>query len=322
MWFLDGAHRPATRLLVLLVLATNAITMLDMLRGHIGYAALTGPFVFAEFASIAFVGAAALHPSMALAPERQRSDLGPIGRRRIVALTAALLVNPATLAIEAATGRQIDPTPYLIGGTLIGILVIARLGDALRQLGESLRERDSLMELLRRQALYDALTSLPNRNLFTDRLTAEYANRSAGRLLAVLLFDLDDFKAVNDTYGHDAGDALLAAVGQRLRTTIRDGDTAARLRRRRIRHRAAELCRSPGPDPGRRTRPGGPSASQSTSGAIASARAGHVGVAIASSGRSERRTNSSATPTSRCTSPRAVAKAVSWPSSRQCRRPR
>ena len=229
MWFLDGAHRPATRLLVLLVIATNAITMLDMLRGHIGYSALTGPFVFAEFASIAFVGAAALHPSMALAPERQRSDLGPIGRRRIVALTAALLVNPATLAIEAATGRQIDPTPYLIGGTLIGILVIARLGDALRQLGESLRERDSLMELLRRQALYDALTSLPNRNLFTDRLTADYANRSAGRSLAVLLVDLDDFKAVNDTYGHDAGDALLAAVGQRLRTTIRDGDTAARL---------------------------------------------------------------------------------------------
>ena len=131
--------------------------------------------------SLTLVGAAALHPSMAIAPERQRVDLRPVSRRRIVALTAALLVNPATLAIEVLVGRQIDPAPYLIGGVVIGLLVIARLGDALRQLGESLHERDSLMELLRRQALYDALTSLPNRSLFTERLAADFANRSDER---------------------------------------------------------------------------------------------------------------------------------------------
>ena len=85
------------------------------------------------------------------------------------------------------------------------------------------------MELLRRQALYDTLTSLPNRSLFTERLAADFANRSDDRLLAVLLVDLDDFKAVNDTYGHEAGDGLLIAVGQRLRGAIRDGDMAARL---------------------------------------------------------------------------------------------
>jgi diguanylate cyclase (GGDEF)-like protein len=229
LWFLDGPHRPATRLLVLLTVATNGITMLDMLRGQIGFGALVVPYLFAQFASVAIAGAAALHPSMALVPERQRSDLRPIGRRRIIALACALLVNPATLAIEVAGGREIDPAPYVIGGVLIGVLVILRLSDALRQLGESLRERESLMELLRRQALYDALTTLPNRNLFTERLTADYANRTSGHLLAVLLVDLDDFKAVNDTYGHVTGDALLASVGQRLRAAIRDGDTAARL---------------------------------------------------------------------------------------------
>lgn len=229
LWFLEGPHRPATRLLVLLTVATNGITMLDMLRGQIGFGALVVPYLFAQFASVAIAGAAALHPSMALVPERHHSDLKPIGRRRVVALAGALLVNPATLAIEVAGGRQIDPAPYVIGGTLIGVLVILRLSDALRQLGESLRERESLMELLRRQALYDSLTTLPNRSLFTERLAADYANRTAGRVLAVLLVDLDDFKAVNDTYGHVTGDALLASVGQRLRAAIRDGDTAARL---------------------------------------------------------------------------------------------
>ena len=108
------------------------------------HGALTGPYLFAEFASLAFVGAAALHPVDGLSRRAARPDLRPIGRRRILALTAALLVNPATLAIEVFGGRQIDPAPYLIGGALIGVLVIARLGDALRQLGDSLRERESL----------------------------------------------------------------------------------------------------------------------------------------------------------------------------------
>ena len=229
LWFLDGAHRPATRLLVMLTVATNGITILDMLHGQVGHDSLVGPYLFAQFAAVAFAGAAALHPSMALSPERQRTDLRPIGRRRIVALAAALLVNPATLAIEMLGGGEIDPAPYVIGGALIGVLVIVRLSDALRMLGESLRERELLMELLRRQALYDELTSLPNRSLFTERLAADYAKRSSDKLLAVLLVDLDDFKAVNDTYGHVTGDTLLTSVGQRLRAAIREGDTAARL---------------------------------------------------------------------------------------------
>ena len=229
MWFLEGAHRPATRLLILLVLATNGITVIELLRGFMGPSAFSGPLIWAEFASVAFVGAAALHPSMALAPERQREDARPIGWRRIVALSAALLVNPATLAIEVWVGREIDAAPYVIGGVVIGLLVIARLGDTLRQLGESLRERESLMELLRRQALYDALTTLPNRSLFSERLASDFARRSPDRLLAVLLLDLDEFKVVNDTYGHESGDALLVEVGRRLRASVREGDMAARL---------------------------------------------------------------------------------------------
>ena len=228
-WFLTGAHRPATRLIVLLVIASNLILVLDLVRGVTGDGRLTGPMVLADFAELVFMGAAALHPSMALSPERQPPDLRRMSRGRIVALTAALLVNPATLAIELSGGQTIDPAPYLIGGVLIGVLVIARLTDALRQLGDSLRERESLMALLQHQALYDELTSLPNRNLFSERLAADFAGQGPGRVLAVLLIDLDDFKAVNDSYGHETGDALLVAVGQRLRSAIREGDTAARL---------------------------------------------------------------------------------------------
>ncbi|MEA2546351.1 MAG: hypothetical protein QOI09_1624, partial [Chloroflexota bacterium] len=228
MWFLPGAHRPATRLIVLLVVASNAIIVLDVLGGASGSGAFMRPMLFASFAELAFMGAAALHPTMAIVPERQGVDRQPVSRRRIIALTLGLLVNPIVLAIDASDGQKVDAVPYVIGGVLIGLLVIGRLGDALRELGESLQERESLMDMLRHQALHDDLTSLPNRKLFTDRLTADLANRSTGRLLSVLLVDLDDFKAVNDSYGHEAGDELLVAVGQRLRAAIREGDIAAR----------------------------------------------------------------------------------------------
>jgi diguanylate cyclase (GGDEF)-like protein len=229
MWFLAGAHRPGTRLIVMLVVASNAILILDVLRGMAGSSAFNAPGLVATVAELAFLGAAALHPSMAILPEHLPADVRHVSRRRIVALTAALLVNPATLAIEASGGHQVDPVPYIIGGALIGFLVIGRLGDAMRELGESLRERESLADRLRHQALYDGLTSLPNRRYFTDRLQADFENRTTDRPLAVLLIDLDEFKAVNDTYGHVAGDDLLISVGKRLRGALRDTDMAARL---------------------------------------------------------------------------------------------
>ena len=91
-------------------------------------------------------------------------------------------------------------------------------------------ERVRLEEQLTRQAFHDGLTGLANRALFRDRLEQALARseRSSG-ILALLLVDLDGFKQVNDSLGHDAGDQLLQAVAERFAAEIRPSDTLARL---------------------------------------------------------------------------------------------
>ncbi len=91
-------------------------------------------------------------------------------------------------------------------------------------------ERKRHEELVRYQAYHDILTGLPNRQLFHDRLTQGLLHaRREGEMLSVMFLDLDRFKEVNDTLGHDVGDKLLCEMANRLKTSIRKGDTVARL---------------------------------------------------------------------------------------------
>jgi len=116
------------------------------------------------------------------------------------------------LARAMAVSRNIDGKPLRIIGT-----------------HSDITDRKRAEETIQRQAYYDELTQLPNRNLFRDRLQHEIKRmHRAGLKLALLFIDLDDFKQINDTLGHPAGDGLLAEAAQRISGCVRESDTVAR----------------------------------------------------------------------------------------------
>jgi len=104
-------------------------------------------------------------------------------------------------------------------------------GRAHRLLGtvQDITDRKEAERRLAHLAHYDSLTGLPNRALLADRLVQAIAYADRHELLSAVFFlDLDRFKNINDTMGHSTGDALLIAVGERLRATVRDTDCVAR----------------------------------------------------------------------------------------------
>ena len=91
-------------------------------------------------------------------------------------------------------------------------------------------ERKKAEEEINRLAFFDPLTSLPNRRLLLDRLQHALATSArSGRHGAIMFIDLDNFKVINDTKGHDCGDLLLVEITRRLQSCVREGDTVARL---------------------------------------------------------------------------------------------
>lgn len=151
--------------------------------------------------------------------------------RRISAISLANPVNRGENDFATADGvHRIDWVNTGIfdeGGRLVEIQSVGRDVTAQRQVETKLLESHRRLEHI---AGHDPLTGLPNRYLFLDRLQA--ALKNAERLqtqLAVLFVDLDGFKQVNDSLGHQYGDELLRQIAERLRASIRSADTVCRL---------------------------------------------------------------------------------------------
>jgi diguanylate cyclase (GGDEF)-like protein len=169
--------------------------------------------------------ASALHPSMAQLVEPRPVTVTLLGPLRLLLLGAAMLVGPGLLMVERSTTDAVLVVVAIATAMLSG-LVLARLAAMVRHLDRDIERRKALEAQLAFQAFHDPLTGLANRRRFIAAVDDALV---APRQVAALFIDLDDFKHVNDNSGHDAGDALLKSVGERLLASVRPGDLVGRL---------------------------------------------------------------------------------------------
>jgi diguanylate cyclase (GGDEF)-like protein len=159
-----------------------------------------------------------------------RGSVEPIASvRRDLLPTAPLVLTAAVVAYGELSDRGLGATEGFGIGAL-AVLMVARqvlaMSESVRLMG-AVRARE---DELRWRAFHDPLTGLANRDLLRDRAEHALDRSAAGAPLPALVFlDLDDFKHVNDRFGHAVGDALLLSVAERLSLCVRRGDTVARL---------------------------------------------------------------------------------------------
>lgn len=197
---------------------------------------------------IVFLAIAAALPAMLFAGyllvrhDTVEADVLSYGMAALIAVFMVVLVAwyGAERLILAPIRRMLETTARVSSGDLAartgmkpGSEELSRLGAELDAMAERLEARDRdlqrVLAELQQQALTDALTGLYNRRFFRDALSRQCAEtrRTANRFSLILL-DIDHFKRVNDTWGHDAGDRVLGAVGRLLAAGIRESDIAAR----------------------------------------------------------------------------------------------
>ena len=257
----DGVSTHLERVLLLaypssdVLLVVLTVLLLSRVRGEQTALSLVGAGVVAlgiSDSSFAYLGAVGLYDGGLI-------DLGWIGGFLLIAL-AGTCPEPADDGAERHSGvpegtaLSASPLPYV--PVLVALAVVVALTLADRPLGrvemltacgmvlcllgrQYLAVRDNVLlareltarqEELRRQAFTDPLTGVANRALFLDRLEHVLEQHARdGRAVAVVFLDLDDFKLVNDSYGHAVGDELLVRVAERIVGATRAGDTVARL---------------------------------------------------------------------------------------------
>ena len=144
------------------------------------------------------------------------------------ALMAPVTGDHGPIGVLSVAGRRGDVETFDQSDLMLFEALTQAASVALRrgQLVEELRAEAVAKEF---QAYHDSLTGLPNRTFFSEQLGQATAARTPGQRLAVLLMDLDEFKEINDTLGHDVGDAVLIAIGQRLTDAVGTAGLVTRL---------------------------------------------------------------------------------------------
>ncbi|HEX2754481.1 MAG TPA: EAL domain-containing protein [Candidatus Limnocylindrales bacterium] len=172
------------------------------------------------------VGAAGLHPSMAALVRTSETHEVTVSNGRLVLIGASVTIPVFVFLLHGPMVHAGDYLAFGLGSVIIGVLGSVRLLGSLHSSRVLLAAQDSLQGELDRRARTDHLTGLSNRQSIVERLASDLAS---GAPTALMFLDLDDFKRVNDAFGHPAGDAFLREVAERIRSVIRNPDDVARL---------------------------------------------------------------------------------------------
>ena len=196
---------------------------------------LDGTYVSGSWLDTAYLvayllfGASAAHPSMVKLTDPHPVPVTWLGPMRMACLAAAMVTGPILVTMGPDAAANGGLAVIAAGTALLSLLVLARLAGLVGMLARDVAQRRTLEAQLSYQAFHDPLTGLTNRRRFVEAAEAALAGRTDPGSVAALFLDLDDFKTVNDSLGHAAGDALLVAVAERIRGDLRATDLAARL---------------------------------------------------------------------------------------------
>jgi diguanylate cyclase (GGDEF)-like protein len=170
---------------------------------------------------------AALIGNVAVTPSGRPGATGRLLGRELVVVALALVSLPVAFGLSLRDGLTAS---MVVLASVVVVALGLRMALLTRRADVFGRAQAGHVAHLGRMALHDPLTGLPNRTLLEDRLALAIAGqRRSGTLLAVLFCDLDRFKLVNDSVGHDVGDAVLVVTAERLRSAVRATDTVSRL---------------------------------------------------------------------------------------------